>query len=237
MARLKKLLRIAFATHVLAGIGVIAIILLAPRWTIGEGRFNELVRDVETFDWRWVLLVPAIGIWLAPIAIVLLWNKAREAGSKADQVRDIVAKLLEGRQMPVVVDVNARIPVVIEEPLRVPIELDTAVPVDQAVDIETTLPIRIELPIDTEVETKVFGLGALKIPIRARVPIDILLPVKGSIRVRSAGLPVQLRTEATVRLPPFEVPVVARIETRLDLLENLRLAESSLRKRLASKPD
>jgi hypothetical protein len=97
MHRLKKLLGIAFATHVLVGLGIIVLILLSSGWTIGEGRFSEWVRDFETFDWRWVALVPAFLLWATPIAVVLAWNKARDAGLKADQLREVVGRLLEGK--------------------------------------------------------------------------------------------------------------------------------------------
>jgi hypothetical protein len=237
MHRLKKLLGIAFATHVLVGLGIIVLILLSSGWTIGEGRFSEWVRDFETFDWRWVALVPAFLLWATPIAVVLAWNKARDAGLKADQLREVVGRLLEGKQLPIRVEIDEKIAVRLDEALKVPVELDASVPIDQAVDVEAQLPVRFELPIDSEVETRVFGIGAIKIPIRARVPIDIVLPVKGTIRVRAAAMPVQLRTEAVVRLPPFVLPISARIETRVDLLENLKVAESRLRKTLAAKAE
>lgn len=228
----RPLLRALFGLHVVAGFATIVGILLSSPWSIGEGRFAEFILSFERLDFRWWVLAPLVMAWVGPIVLVLVLRQAHEAGLQIAQVRDAMRKLLEGRQIPMAVDVDARIPVRLDGPLRVPIELDTKVPIDEALEIETEVPVRVVLPIDTEVETKVL-LGTIKIPIRAQIPVDFLLPVKGTIRVRSAGMPVRLREETTVYMPEFEVPVRSRIETRVDLLGSLRFAEEALRRRLA----
>jgi len=43
---------------------------------------------------------------------------------------------------------------------------------------------------------------------------------------------VHLKDQCVVALPTFDVPIRSRIETRIDLLDNLRMAEQHLRKRL-----
>ena len=152
-------------------------------------------------------------------------------------MRSLVSGLLQNRQIPIAVDVDARVPVQIETELHVPVELKTKIPVDENIDIETSVPIRTSLPLDTVIETSVFGIGSIKIPIRATVPIDLVLPIVGKIRVRSEGLPVHIQEEVLVRLPAFEVPIRSRIETRVDLLDSLRAAEKVVRERLSSLTD
>jgi hypothetical protein len=226
MTRLRQVLRIAFAVHVVAGFGGIAALLLVPPIALGPEGLAQLVR----FDWRWVLLVPLVILWGGPVLAVATWRRASHAGVEVQRVRELVANLLQNRQIPVLVDVDVVVPVKIDKPMRVPIELDTRIAVDELIDIETMVPIRTVLPLDTDIETSVFGLGTIKIPIRASLPIDLMLPVVGKIRVKSAGLPVRLKEEVVVQLPPFEVPIRSRLETRIDLLDTLRAAEERLRK-------
>jgi hypothetical protein len=226
--------RALFWLHVLAGLVTISALLLSSPWNIGEGRFSEFIRSFERIDFRWWVLVPVVIVWAVPIAIVLLARQAREAGLQIEQLRELVRKTLEGRQIPIAVDVDARIPVRITQPLRVPVELDTKVPIDEEIEVEAEVPVSVVLPIDTEVETDLLRFGTIKVPIRAEIPIDIVLPVKGVIRARSSGLTVKLREEATVHMPAFEVPVQSRIETRVDLLGSLRAAEEHVRRRLGS---
>lgn len=226
MTRLRKLLRIAFAVHVVLGLAAIIGVLASPPMVIGIDRLNEVV----AFDFRWVVLVPVALIWAIPIAGVLISLQVRRAGVEVQRVRELVSNLLQNRQIPIAVDVDTRVPVRIEAAMRIPVELNTRIPVDETIDIETQVPIRTTLPLDTVIETSVFGLGTLKVPIRAQLPIDLVLPIVGKIRVRSAGLPLHLKEEVLVQLPPFEVPIKSRLETRIDLLDTLRAAEERLRK-------
>lgn len=226
MSRLRQLLRIAFAVHVVVGLVGIFALLFVPPLTIGADGLAGLVE----FDWRWVLLVPLVVVWGVPVIAVATWRRATSAGVEVQRVRELVSNLLQNRQIPVLVDVDVRVPVRIAQAMRVPVELNTRIAVDELIDIETSVPIRTILPLDTDIETSVFGLGTIKIPIRAQLPIDLILPIVGKIRVKSAGLPVHLKEEVIVQLPEFEVPIKSRLETRIDLLDTLRAAEERLRK-------
>ncbi len=237
MTRLRLLLRIAFAVHLIVGLAAIFGLLISPPWTIGAGRIHEVLAHVEERDLRWWVLIPLVLLWGGPVVAVVSWFAARRTGVEVERVRSLLKGLLENKHVPISVDVDARVPVRIEAPMRVPVEINTVIPVDEMIDIETTVPIRTSLKLDTDVETSVFGIGTLKIPIRAMVPIDLLLPIVGKIRIRSPGLPVHLKEEAVVTLPEFEVPLKTRIETRIDLLDNLRVAEQHLRKRLTTEPE
>lgn len=227
MTKLRQALRIAFGVHVAVGLVAIVALLIAPPLVIGADRLNEVVE----FDFRWLVLIPVVLVWGIPIAAVAIGIQARRAGVELQRVRELVSTVLQNRQIPIAVDVDTRVPVVIEAALRIPVEINTRIPVDETIDIETQVPIRTVLPLDTEIETSVFGLGTIKIPIRAQLPLNLVLPVIGKIRVKSEGLPVNLKEEVTVRMPPFEVPIRSRIETRIDLLDTLRAAEERLLKK------
>ena len=232
MTRLRLALRITFAVYVIAGVAAIIGLLVSSPWVIGPGRVHEVLQHFEERDLRWWVLVPLVLLWGGPVLAVVSWFAVRSAGVEVERVRTLVSNLLENKQIPISVDVDTRVPVRVEAPLRVPVEINTLIPVDEMIDIETTVPIRTSLKLDTDVETSVFGIGTLKIPIRAMVPIDFMVPIIGKIRIRSPGLPVHLKEEAVVRMPEFEVPIRTRIETKIDLLDNLRVAEQALRKRL-----
>jgi len=216
--------------HISIGPLLLLVAVLSPPWVIGEGRALEALHAVEDLDWRWWLLVPALVLWGVPIVAVAGWLQARRTGLETDKVRERIEGLLADRQLPVVVDVDTRVPVQVEAPLRIPIELRTTLAFDELVDIETDVPLRVELPLDTVVETSVFGLGSLKIPIRAVIPVDLVVPIRGKIRIKTDALPVQLEDTCVAHLPPFEVPIKSRFETKLDLLDNLRSATDELRK-------
>lgn len=230
MNRLRQVLRIGAFVHVIAGPLAILFLFFSPPWVIGDGRVHEAMRTLEGIDWRYWVLIPVVAIWGLPIIAISAWLQARKTGLESQKIRSVMESLLLNRQLPIAVDVDARVPVQVEAPLRIPIELDTKISVDEAIDIEALVPIRVDLPLDTMVETSVFGIGALKIPIRATIPLNLMLPIKGKIRVKSEGIPVKLKDECVAHLPVFEVPIRSRFLTRIDLLDNLRTAEQQLRK-------
>ncbi|MDP2274278.1 MAG: hypothetical protein Q8N23_11905 [Archangium sp.] len=230
MKRLRHVLRIGAIVHIVTGPLAMVLLFVSGPWVIGDGRVQEFLRTLEGVDWRWLALVPVLVIWGLPIVAISAWLQARRSGADVAKTRSGIERLLLNRQLPIAVDVDARVPVQVEAPLRIPIELDTKISIDEYVDIETVVPIRVDLPLDTVVETSVFGIGALKIPIRATIPLNLSLPIKGKIRVKSEALPVKLKDECIARLPVFEVPIRSRFETRIDLLDNLRTAEKELRK-------
>ena len=230
MKRLRQVLRVGAIVHIVTGPLAMILLFVSGPWVIGDGRVQEFLRTLEGIDWRWWVLVPVLVIWGLPIVALSAWMQARKTGADDAKTRSGIERLLLNRQLPIAVDVDARVPVQVEAPLRIPIELDTRLAIDELVDIEAVVPIRIDLPLDTVVETSVFGIGALKIPIRATIPLNLSLPIKGKIRVKSEGLPVKVKDECIVRLPVFEVPIRSRFETRIDLLDNLRTAEKELRK-------
>jgi hypothetical protein len=229
MERFRQVTRILSWVHVALGPVIVLAIVFSSPWVIGEGRIEESLRRLEDVDWRWWVVGAIVLAWGVPIVAVAGWLQARKAGLETDRLRQRIEHLLGDRQLPIVVDVDQRIPVKVEHPLTIPIEIATKLSLDEQIDVETSVPLRVDLPLDTTVETSVFGIGAIKVPIRARIPVDLVVPIKGKIRIKTDSLPVHIRDACTATLPPFEVPIQARLETKLGLLDNLRSAGAELK--------
>ncbi|MFT3706256.1 MAG: hypothetical protein QM817_01190 [Archangium sp.] len=229
MERFKQVSRMLAWVHVALGPVLIIALLLSSPWVIGEGRIEESLRRLEDVDWRWWVITAIVLAWGLPIVAVAGWLQARKAGLETDRLRHRIEHLLGDRQLPIAVDVDTRIPVKVEHPLTIPIEIATKLSLDEQLEVETSVPLRVDLPLDTTVETSVFGIGAIKVPIRARIPVDLVVPIKGKIRIKADALPVHIKDSCTATLPQFDVPIQARLETKLGLLDNLRTAVKTLR--------
>lgn len=233
----RKVLAALLTLHTVVGLAALGALAVAAPMAIGEGRFEAFVHSIETFDVRWPLFAIVAFVWLVPIGLFLLFRQARAAGLELDQLRGLVRRLLQDKSIPVRVDVDTRVPVEFDAPLTVPVEIHTKVGVDEEIEIETELPVKVDVPVDTEVETTVLRFGKLRIPIQTTIPLDLVLPVKGRIRIRAQGIPVDLNETATVKLPPIEVPIRSRIDTKIDLLANLEQAGEALRRRTSPRED
>jgi hypothetical protein len=221
LEKLRRLAGIGLAAHIVIGLGLLLTLLLLSDVSIGEGRFDQFVGALETFNFKWWLLGLGFLLWVLPIAVAVTWRRTKAAGVEIDLLREKVLELLENRSIPVTVDIDERIPVTIADAMLVPVALETNIALDSHVDIETEVPIRTEVPLDTIVETKVFGIGRVKIPIRAKVPLDFVVPIAGRLRIQAEAVPISLDEEARIQLPPFDVPLRCRVETRIDILSNL----------------
>ncbi|MDF1564139.1 MAG: hypothetical protein P1V51_13905 [Deltaproteobacteria bacterium] len=223
--KLKKVVVIAFLVHLVGGFLIIAALMLAPPLMIGVGRFDEFVAGLEAFDFKWWLVVLSTMIWAPPIGVAVLWSRLKAAGIEIEQLRDRVRGLLEDRFIPVKVDIEERLPVVFDQEMIVPVALKTHVDIDSDMEIEATIPIRTEMELDTTISTKVLGIGPIavpiSVPIRATVPLDFSVPIAGKLRIKAMGVPIDLDEKCRVALPPIEIPLDVRLETRIDLLSNL----------------
>jgi len=219
--QLKKVLTIAFLIHVVGGFVIVVGLAIARPVVIGEGRFNEFVGAFETFNFKWWLVALAAGFWLFPIGLAVTWRRAKAAGLEIDQLRHKVRDLLEGRFIPVKVDIDERVPVAFDAELMVPVVMTTQVDIDSEMEIETEVPIRTEVNLDTTIETSVLGLGKLSVPIRGKVPLDFIVPLEGKLRIKASGIPIEIDEKARVALPPIDIPLSCQLETHLDLLTNL----------------
>lgn len=215
----KRWLETGFKAGAIGGAVAILVLALGPAWRVGEGRFESFVKDLELFDFKGPVLLASAIAWLSFIALGLSWKVARNLGLESSRIKAAVEPLT--RPVPVEVIVDARIAVRITKPLVVPVEMAASIDVDEEVEIEAELPIRTSIPIDTEVTTTVLRFGSISFPVKAEVPVDMVLPVRGRFRVKAA-VPFHLKESATVELPEFEVPVSSKLETKIDLLENLK---------------
>ncbi len=230
LEKLQHVSRIVFLVHICVGFSIVAALVWVSRIVIGVGQFDELVYHLETFNFKWWLVGIATALWLLPIVLVVIYRAAVRAGLEVDQLRATLRGILEDRALPIKVDIDTRIPVSFDEPLRVPIQLTTKIDFDEEMEIEGEIPFSTELPIDTDIQTKVLGLGTIRVPIRARLPVDVVVPVKGTMRIKASGVPIEINEVALVDLPPIEIPLRCRIETKIDVLTNLEAAERALRK-------
>jgi hypothetical protein len=219
--KLRRASPIALAVHVVVGLGVLLTLALVPDVSIGEGRFDQFVLALETFNFQWWLVGLGSFLWLLPIVVAITWRRTQAAGLEIDMLREKVLQLLENRSIPVTVDIDERIPVTFDEALVVPVALDTNIDIDSHVDIQTQVPIRTELPLDTTIQTSVFGIGTVKIPIRAKLPLDFVVPIEGRLHLKAAAIPISLDEEVRIQLPLIDVPLRCRVQTRVDILSNL----------------
>ena len=226
--KLKLALRIIFFVHLAVGFVVVLWLALKPDMVIGAGQFDEMARSLETFDFKWWVVALVAGYWLVPIALTVIWRRAKSAGLEADRVRDIVHKMLAGTALPVTVDIDQVLTLEMDEPVNVPVHLDTKIDIDDTVEVDAEVPIHTVLPLDTDVVTKVLGIGEVKIPLRAQLPIQRMVPIKGSTRLKAIGLPIKVDAVAQVEIRGIEVPLKTRIEAKIDLVSNLATAEEAL---------
>ncbi len=233
MQRLRRLLRYVFFTHLAVGPILILVLAFASPIIIGEGHFDRLISFVETFNFKWWLVGILALAWVVPAILGMIYSRVHGNRLEVTRLNDMLSRMLD-HSIPIEVDINDRIPVAFDQKLTVPIELDAKLDIDDTVTIEAEIPIKAEIPLDTIIETSVLGIGKIKIPINARVPIDLLLPLKTSIKLHAHGIPICLREEAIVSLPPVELPLACRLETKIELLANFRHAEELLKHSLDS---
>lgn len=229
MARSRTIIRTLLAVHVAAGGAIILALALASPMVLGRGRFEAFAEGLETYNFKWWFTGLAFAAWLLPIVLVVVWRRATDAGTELARIRTLVETVLKDRYLPVTVDVQARVPVQLDGPLSMPVSLKTNIELDEMVELEADVPVKAEVPFDTEVETTILRFGTVRFPVRGLIPVDVVLPMKAVVHVK-ARVPVNLREEATVEVPPLDVPISARVDARLDLLQNLKAAGGILKK-------
>lgn len=223
MARSRTIIRTLLAVHVAVGGAIIIALTFASPMVLGRGRFDAFAEGLETYNFKWWFTGIALAIWLLPIVLVVVWRRAADAGSELARIRDLVETVLKDRYLPVTVDVQARVPVRLDGPLKMPVSLKTNIDLDEMVELEADVPVKAQIPFDTEVETTILRFGTVRFPVRGLIPVDVVLPMKALVHVK-ARVPVDLREEAVVEVPPLDVPINARVEARIDLLQNLKTA-------------
>ncbi len=221
---LRRITQLALVVLVAAGPLVLVPLLFAPPLVIGPGKFEHLVQTLEMFNFKWWLAALVVFAWLVPLGILVLWRRSQAAVIELNALREKFVSLLEGRRIPVMVDVDERIPVAFDATLDVPVSLHTDIDIDHDIEIEADIPIQTELPLDTTIQTSVFGLGNVNVPIKARLPLALDIPIRGKLRIRATDVPVSIEETAQVTLPNIEVPLRCQLRTRIDLLRNIEAA-------------
>lgn len=229
--KLKNALVVLFIAHLVIGVIVILLLALTSPLVIGAGEFEQLARRLETFDFKWWLVGSTTVAWALPIILVLLYLWIRGTRREVDRLHDLLYRALD-HAIPIEVDIDDRVPVQLEGKIDVPIEMSTKLDFDDWIDIEAQIPIKTELPLDTVIETSVLGIGTIKIPIRATIPLEVSLPVESRIHIKAHDIPIRLAEMAAVTMPAFEIPLKCKLETKIDLLGNLRHAEELIKARL-----
>lgn len=228
LERLRIVMLGLFIFHVVVGAGVLLVYaIVMPPVVIGVGRLGRMVTTVEAFDFKWLIFIGTLLWWLGPIGLAFGILAARRAKQQVEQVKDLIVTALK-RSIPIEVDIDTSIPIDVTEPLDVPIQLRTSLDVDEEILIEAEIPIRATIPIDTTVEAKVAPMVTVDMPVKGLIPVDFVIPYRGTIRIRTKGLPVEVDDVARVTFPHLDVPLKCRVDTSIDIFDNLKQAERLL---------
>lgn len=138
--------------------------------------------------------------------------------SSAARVVPILTDLMKNRRIPIDVDVDQRVPINFDKPIELPLVLQTKVDVDHEIDFEADIPVDTEIDMDTIVETKVLGLGSIKVPIKAKIPLKMVLPIKTKIRLVIDDFPINIDDKMNVQLPPMETPLKTTLKAKVRIL-------------------
>lgn len=189
--------------------------------SIGEGRLTELLRDIEVYNFKiWVLMAICLYIifTLAVIVVLFLLNISNQ---KLDDLKLAVKNLLQGKFIPVTVEIDENIPVVMDKVVEAPFELSTRMNFNEEVTVKTVIPINMDIPMDTVIETSVMGIGKIKIPIKAIMPIKMDFKFEGPVKMNVQDFHLNIQEKAKVSLPPLEVPIKCTVKAKLNLDSNL----------------
>ena len=201
---------------------VIGFVLFAGPIMIGSGKFNSFVNTIETTDYRWWivgLLSLYFGMSFLFLILFALFNKAFE---EVDSIKDNLFKLVKDKRIPIRADINERIMVKLDKPVEANFKVSTSLDIDQSVHIKAIIPIRLNFPLDTIFETKVLGIGVVKIPIKTTIPMNMDFPFEGDVLMNIKDFKLDLEEKAMVEIPPMEVPINCQVESNLNLESNLQ---------------
>jgi hypothetical protein len=205
-----------FATSVLVG-----FMLFSGPIIIGSGKFDNFINIIETINYRWWiigLITLYFGISLFFLILFAIFHKQFE---QVDAIKDNLFKLVKDRKIPIRADINERIKVELEDVVEADFKVSTNLDLDEKVQVKATIPVDLTIPIDTTFETKVLGIGTVKIPIKTRVPMKMDFPFEGEVAMKVKDFKLELDEKAQVKIPPMEVPINCQVEAKLNLESNL----------------
>lgn len=201
---------------------VVGFVLFSGPVMVGAGKFNSIVNIIETTDFRWwivSLLTMYFGMSLFLIILFAIFNKAFE---EVDSIKDNLFKLVKDKRIPIRADINERIMVKLDKPVEANFKVSTSLDFNQNVHVKAIIPVRLDFPLDTVFETKVLGIGVVKIPIKTTIPLNIDFPFEGDVAMNVVDFKLELEEKALVEIPPMEVPINCQVEAKLNLESNLQ---------------
>lgn len=189
---------------------------------IGAGKFDSLVHTIETIDYRWWIvgiITLYFGMTLLLIILFTLFHKSFE---QVDSIKDNLFKLVKDRKIPIRADINERIMVELDKPVEANFKVSTKLDINEKVYVKATIPVNLNFPLDTVFETKVLGIGTVKIPIKTTIPMNMDFPFEGEVAMKVDDFKLELDEKAHVQIPPMEVPINCQVEAKLNLESNLQ---------------
>jgi len=197
-------------------------ILFSGPIMIGAGKFNGLIHIIETIDYRWWIagiVALYFGMSLFLLILFTLFNKSFE---QVDSIKDTLFNLIKDRKIPIRADINERIKVELDAPVEAKFKVSTSFKIEETVHVKANIPINLNFPLDTVFETKVLGIGKVKVPIKTIIPLNIDFPFDGEISMKVDNFKLDLEEKAMVQIPPMEVPLNCQVEVQLNLESNLQ---------------
>ena len=206
-----------FAFSILVG-----FIFFSGPMMIGAGKFDSVIHIIETIDYRWWIAAIIALYFLLSLFLLTLFAILNSSFDQVDTVKEIIYKLIKDRKIPIRADINERIKVELDKEVEAKFKVSTSINIDQKVHVKANIPIKLNFPLDTVIETKVLGIGKVKIPIKTLIPLDMNFPFDGEVSMKVNDFKIDLEEKAIVEIPPLEVPVNCQVEVKLNLESNLQ---------------
>jgi hypothetical protein len=201
---------------------VMGFVLFSGPIMVGAGKFYSLINTIETTDYRWWIvgvLLMYFGMSFLLLILFALFNKAFE---EVDSIKDNLFKFVKDKKIPIRADINERIMVKLDKPVEANFKVSTSIDFNQNVHVKAIIPVRLDFPLDTIFETKVLGIGVVKIPIKTTIPLNMDFPFEGDVLMNVVDFKLDLEEKALVEIPPMEVPINCQVEAKLNLESNLQ---------------
>jgi hypothetical protein len=221
MNKINWLIRIALGLQLLGGFLFLSwLIIWAGPISVGTGRLTGLLHDLEVYDFKLWLIIGTFLYLLLLAGMLVLVFLINISNRKLEDIKLAVVNLLQGKFIPVTVDIDETIPVAMGTQVEAPFEISTKISFNEEVFVKTTIPVDMNIPLDTVVETSVMGLGKIKIPIKASMPMKFNFDFSGPVKMNVQQFDFHLKEKARVEMPPLQVPIKCSIKARLNLESN-----------------
>ena len=195
---------------------------------IGAGKFNSLVHVIETIDYRWWIVGLITMYFGMALLLIILFTIFHKYFQQVDSLKESLFKLVKDKKIPIRADINERIMVEMDKPVVANFKVSTELDINEKVYVKATIPVNLNFPLDTVFETKVLGIGTVKIPIKTIIPMNMDFPFEGEVAMKVDKFKLELDEEALVQIPPMEVPINCQVEAKLNIESNLQTIADKL---------